>query len=266
MFLRDGIRIAAKEGAPVYFTLLTSLLTPLPAHGRTALFMVRISQALQDTPPFMKSMHGWLVKFICQTSPLQNVVGQRHKDDDSLVTQEEFDRGERPAQVCPFVADSLDADNFWVERSAFTKEQTQQISLRLTQLIDEFVAAPPAYDPRKTGKPAPTNILTKCFLLYFPNFSATKSRGPLKEIDQLHSAHKPIFMGSGLAIGQFYPGCEQEGIYTDPNQPAPRKKFLSLVSPEPAFAIRYLAKHDSVFNRKGSDFRPFYEKYFPSSD
>jgi len=106
-------------------------------------------------------------------------------------------------------------------------------------------------------------------LLYFPNFGATRSRGALKQIDELHKAFKPRYMESGLGLGQFYPGCPIEGVYTDTEEREPRvarKKFLPLVSPEPAFAIRYLAKHDSIFNPEGSEFRYAYEKFFPATN
>ncbi len=218
--------------------------------------MIPLSRALQqDSSPVLKSIDGWLRKFICDTRRNQNVIGNRHKSDRSLVSQEEFDRKDKAAQVCPFVADSIDRDQFWVERSEFTRHQTPQIAVRLNELISEFVLTPPEYDPRKTGKPAPAEVISKCFLLYFPNFGNQGSSGALPEIDQLHKAFKPQYMDAGLGLGQFYAGCPIEGVYS--------KGFRPLISPVPAFAIRYLAVHDDVFNPPGSDFRHVYEKFFP---
>jgi hypothetical protein len=220
--------------------------------------MIPLSQALAQQPePVLQSIDGWLDKFICNTHPKQNVVGNRHKIDRSLVTQDEFYRKDKVAQVCPFVRDSIDKDQFWVERSRFTRLHTPQISIRLNELIAEFVNTTPAYDPRKTGKAASTDVISKTFLLYFPNFGHKSSDGLLPEIANLHKALKPRYMDAGLALGQFYAGCPVEGIYS--------KTFRPLFAPVPAFAIRYLALHDEVFNPPGSDLRHAYERFFPSS-
>ena len=223
--------------------------------------MVRLSEALENSNSLvLRSMHGWLTKFICHAHPKQGVVGNRHKEDGSVVTQEEFDRDEKMAHVCPFVKDSIDSNNFWIESSDLTRYQSAQIAVRLNELIDEFVHTSPEFDPFTVGHAAPAEHATKCFLLYFPNFGLEKSHmGSLTEIDELHETFKPRYMERGLALGQFYPGCAQEGVYSG-------QEFKSLISPAPAFAIRYLAKHDSLFNRPGSAGRKFYEKYFPSEN
>ncbi len=237
--------------------LLTCTLTAAYLYVTNCLCVIPLSEALKEEPlpPFLKSIDGWLRKFIIVPVAIQKVVGNRHKADGSLVTQEEFDRKDRAAHVCPFIADSLDRNQFWIERSEFTKEQTPQISVRLNELMDEFVIAPPAYDPKATGKPAPNEVISKTFLLYFPNFGNLKSHGSLSEIDELHKTFKPKYMERGLGLGQFYPGCPIPGVYGE--------KFKPLTAPVAAFAVRYLAIHDNVFNKVGSEHRALYEKFFP---
>lgn len=245
------------------WTMLISLLTLAYVHATQSACMIPLSEALKEEPlpPFLERIDGWLRKFIIRPVAIQNVVGNRHKADGSLVTQEEFDRRDRAAHVCPFIADSLDRNQFWIERSAFTKDQTPQIAVRLNELMEEFVNTPPAYDPKTNGKPAPNEVISKTFLLYFPNFGNVKSYGSLREIDELHKTFKPIYMERGLGLGQFYPGCPVTGVYTDEKKD--KTLFRPLVGPVVAFAVRYLAIHDNVFNKVGSEHRALYEKFFP---
>ena len=242
--------------------LLICLLTAAYLYATSCPCVVPLSQALKQDPlpPFLKSIEGWLRKFITVPIASQKVVGNRHKGDASLVTQDEFDRKERVAHVCPFIADSLDKDQFWIEASPFTKDQIPQITVRLNELIEEFVSTPPEHDPIKEKKPAPKDVISKTFLLYFPNFGNPKSRGRLPEIDELHKTFKRKFMERGLALGQFYPGCPEFGVYSGETS-----SFRPLTAPVVAFAVRYLAVHDDVFNKVGSEHRHLYENFFPTT-
>lgn len=219
--------------------------------------MERFSVVLNDPTrtPEMEGMQKWVEKFICGTFRPQSVVGNRVDDYGLTVTQLMFDNKNRWAHVCPFIRDSLDYDQFWIKESDLDNEAPDAIEQLLREQIEEFKQCPPAFDPIAEGKGAQLPILWKTFLIFFPRFMHF-SRGAVPLIDGLHSKLKPIFVQAGLMLGQFYAGCPVGAVYNPawPNV---------LTSPYPAFAIRYMAKHDKLFITTNSPEYESYEKFFP---
>jgi hypothetical protein len=200
------------------------------------------SEPLQD-------LAGWVRKFICRCNARQGVVGRR-VDPHGVVGQAEFDAKSRRAHVCPFVADSIDRDLFWMAESDLGLNQTAQIEALLRDQIATFMAAVPAYDPYAAGAPASGDTMLKTFFTALPRLK--HAEGSSEAIEGIFQTLKPEFMGAGLMLGQFYHGCPQPGAHNP--------KFQPLWTPWPAFAVRYMVKEDHLFTNALT--REFYEHYF----
>lgn len=206
-------------------------------------------------PRPLKHMMQWLEKSICNTQPKQGVVGQRKLSDGGVVTPAMFEKKEKAAHVCPFVQDSLDANLFWFEESTATRQDSEVIERRLLAMVEEFVKELPDYDPIKEQRidGAPSPHVFKAFLLVVPNFRLLGSRKADSLMDNIHEKIKPEYVKRGLMLGQFYSTCQQEGVYNE--------AWPALTSPWPAFAARYMVRHDSLFVR--GNLLPYYKQYFP---
>jgi hypothetical protein len=197
-----------------------------------------------------------ILKFICGFMPVQRVVG--HRDDPKIpgqhVTKALFDGGARIAQVCPFVLNAIDRDLFWI--AEFDLADRVSIEKLILDQIPDFISQQPAFNPAKNRKPAPRYpYILKTWMSVFPNVPNPQP-GAMHLLEIIHQAIKGDFVRQGLALGQFYQGCPQEAIY---NKSWNRVLWL----PYPSFAIRYLVKHDHLFNPPGSATHTDYRKYFP---
>jgi hypothetical protein len=202
----------------------------------------------------LQQTQSWIEKWVCSVTPKQQVVNNRH-DYGRIVTQAMYDRHGRPAHVCPFVADSVDRDLYWLEESALTSKADIKTLLR-NQILD-FVAAPPAFDPTAAKRPAGLPQLWKTFMTIFPQVKHPSSSGAMPLFDSIHSELKTEFMQRGLMLGQFYPGCPQQGVY------GPAFRPLG-ICPWPAYAIRYMAVHDHLFyDPKIKEHDAAYRSLFP---
>jgi len=193
----------------------------------------------------MRIMQVWVRKFICVVKPRQLVVDNRIDHlTDQPITQQQFDDRDRAAHVCPFVQESIDRDQYWMEESALTADDRGAIEALLLKQVEDFIAEAPAYDPMGTGSPipAPADSVYKTFMTIFPNVPHV--RGRLDLFEDIHKKLKPAVLARGMMIGQFYNGCpwEEGAIY------APDFKSVILSSPTPAFALRYLVSQDHIFN------------------
>jgi hypothetical protein len=197
-------------------------------------------------------MQNWVERYICGVNKNQSVVGNRKDEFGTIVTQLMYDNKNRWAHVCPFVRDSLDYDMFWIEESDV--EDRHRIEELLNQQLVQFKSCPPAFDPVATGKAADLPVSLKTFLTFFPRIRL-RSKGLFPMFDEIHKSLKPDFIRAGLMLGQFYAGCPVASVY-NPLWKGP------LISPYPAFATRYMAKHDSLFISRGTREFEEYKKYF----
>lgn len=215
--------------------------------------MEKFSIASRNSSKALRQAARWVEMWVCGISPKQGVVGSR-RDWGLIVTQEMADRGGRPAQVCPFVADSLDRDLFWMEESDLTV--ANDIKRLLRNQIPAFVSAQPAHNPMTGNVPARLPELWKTFLTIFPQVQQ-RSTGGMPLFDAIHADLKTDFMKNGLMLGQFYQGCPQEGIHSANFKPLG-------IAPWPCFAIRYMASHDyRFFDRTNVDHEQAFLRYFP---
>lgn len=60
-----------------------------------------------------------------------------------------------------------------------------------------------------------------------------------KYIDEAHSLIKPVFMETGLMIGEFHPLSLKKGVHSE--------TFLPMRSSQPAFVVRAMSPHDALF-------------------
>ena len=209
----------------------------------------------QESPrPHWAHMHGWIERFICSTSPLQNVVGKRDLPDGGKVTQAQFDAGDRVAHVCPFLVDAIERDLFYVEESPLT--DLLQIRKLLVARMGDFKRAEPAYDPIVAGRLASMPIGLKALLIFFPNYQPPAA-GPDTGVDQIFKWMIVPFFRQGLILGQFYKGCAEPAVHN-----AAWKKILT--APYLAWVVRYLQPHDSAFIMPGTPGYPIYQKLLPT--
>ncbi len=212
-----------------------------------------IRSAAQEHRPEWQQIRGWIERFICGTSVMQNVVGQRDHPDGGKVTQAQFDAGARVAHVCPFLIDSIERDLFYIEESPLT--DLRQIRKLLTARMNDFKQAEPAYDPIAAGQLAAMPVGLKALLIFFPQYQQTFC-GPDPYVDEIFKWMIIRFLRDGLILGQFYKGCEEPAVHN------PQWKKV-LTAPYLAWVVRYLQPHDSAFIKPGSTGHPIYASLLP---
>jgi hypothetical protein len=216
-------------------------------------YSTAVRRAQQEGRQDWAQMQGWIEKFICNTSPLQNVVGNRDHPSGGKITQAHFDANDKTAHVCPFVIDAIVRGMFYIESSELS--DVLQIRKLLLARIEDFKKFEPAYDPIAAGELATMPLGLKAFLIFFPNYQPPVP-GPDPRIDQLYKWMIVPFLRQGLILGQFYRGCREEAVHN------PSWKNI-LTSPYLAFVVRYLQPHDSTFIRPGTPGWPIYQKLLP---
>jgi hypothetical protein len=165
------------------------------------------------------------------------VVGNRDDPAGGKVTEASLVTNKRVTHVCPFVLDSIETDNFWIEASDET--DLDVIEGILLAQIPQFMDCEPAHNPLHMGPPSGTTTL-KTFLTFFPKYKLPNPAGPDIDVDAKYADMRIRFREAGLMLGQFYRGCRQGAVYN------PEWKQV-LTSPWLAFAIRYMAPHDKLF-------------------
>jgi hypothetical protein len=204
----------------------------------------------------MQAVQRRIQRFICGVMPNQNVVGNREDYfTGQIVTSANAQAKDRSAHVCPFVDESIQRDYYWIEESLLTS-QTDIESLLLSQ-IPHFLNDGSPYNPVSTDSPAGTPHIWKTYMTIFPN--VTHPPGSCPMFDSIHTNLKSLFYACGLALGQFYYKCTQGAIYN------PSWTGATLSMPYPAFALRYLVKHDRLFTPTNTStlLYKIYKHYFP---
>lgn len=205
----------------------------------------------------MEAVQNRILKFVCGVMPRLNVVGNRISiATGQPVTQAEANAKAQSAQVCPFVQESINRDEYWIEEVVLTNSDRPLIEDLLRERADEFMAQAPAYDPRITGKPAGSRYIYKTYMTVFPN--VVHPKGQLQLFEDIHKSVKADLTDMGLMLGQFYHGCPQPAIYN------PTWTGVVLSLPYPAFAIRYMVAHDKKFNGQPPARTAIaFQRYFP---
>ncbi|MHC5596714.1 MAG: DUF6875 domain-containing protein [Nostoc sp.] len=139
----------------------------------------------------------------------------------------------RPGAVCPFVPFSLKSNSIHlavIHTKDLYPEQLEEIVRRYRDIFLEMQV--------KEQELA----INKAFLLIFPDVHIEDAS---KVIDSVQQKLKPLFVESGLMIGEFYKRNESPGLH-NPN-------FRPLRSPIPLLAIRFMVEADLPFLQNPAD-------------
>ncbi|BAY10334.1 DUF6875 domain-containing protein [Calothrix sp. NIES-2098] len=168
-------------------------------------------EQLQQDLPYLIEISQWLKTFLSRSHP---------------------DLG-RPGPVCPFVpkAIKLDCIRLRVIRSHNLVQQ-QVINIVLPYL-NTFLEL----EPREQD-----DSLNKAILLLFPDISHEDAP---RLIDSVQKELKPLFVESGLMLGEFHKRNHTPGLH-NPN-------FRPLRSPIPMLAIRFMVESDLPFLQNAED-------------
>ncbi len=154
----------------------------------------------------------------------------------------------RPGPVCPYVPHALKSNNIEMAVIRTKNHESQQIEKVVKNYRDIFL------ETAKNQKEATT---TKAFLLIFPDVHIEDTT-PI--IDSIQQKLKPLFVESGLMLGEFHKRTQSPGLH-NPN-------FRPLRSPIPLLAIRFMGEFDLPFLESPDDphlrirYLEAYLKYF----
>lgn len=133
----------------------------------------------------------------------------------------------RPGVVCPFVPYALKSNSIRlavIRTKDLYPEQIEEIVSRYRDIFLEMEVQEPEL------------AINKAFLLIFPDIRIEETS---KLIDGVQQKLKPLFVESGLMIGEFHKRNESPGLH-NPN-------FRPLRSPIPLLAIRFMVELDLPF-------------------
>ncbi|WP_327141433.1 DUF6875 domain-containing protein [Nocardia sp. NBC_01327] len=143
---------------------------------------------------------------------------------ESFLTQPSEDLG-RDGPVCPYVRPSMRRDLLWLAQVPAAEPQP----LWLHAIIEDALEV---YPELPTGNGNSTSVL-RALITVFPNLT------DLSLIDEMHVEFKTRFVERGAMLGQFYPGCDQPGLWN--------KDFRPLDAPMPMLVVRSMMTTDFPF-------------------
>ena len=186
---------------------------------------IEIEQVQQDLPYLIEIME-WVKSFLSRHHP---------------------DLG-RPGPVCPYVPHAFKSNSIEMAVIRTKNYESWQIEEIVGNYRDIFL------ELAKNQKEATT---TKAFLLVFPDVHIEDTT---QIIDSIQQKLKPLFVESGLMIGEFHRRNQSPGLH-NPN-------FRPLRSPIPLLAIRFMGEFDLPFLQSPYDpylrirYLEAYLKYF----
>lgn len=145
----------------------------------------------------------------------------------------------REGPVCPYVGPALRRDLMWVGRIAGRRPWPDYVRLVLSEALELFAELPPA-----DGGDA----VLKALVTTLPGLR------DYTLIDELHAELKSEFVAEGLMLGQFYPGCDQPGLWN--------KDFRPLDAPIPMLVVRTMMTTDFPFLVEHPEWLTAYVKKF----
>ncbi|MEU0540249.1 DUF6875 domain-containing protein [Nocardia sp. NPDC005978] len=143
---------------------------------------------------------------------------------DSYLTRPSDDLG-RDGPVCPYVKPAMRRDLLW-----FAQVPAAEPHMMWVRAIIEDALA--IYPGLPTGNGSSTSVL-RALITVFPNLS------DYSLIDDIHAEFKTKFVAQGVMFGQFYPGCDQPGLWN--------KDFRPLDAPMPMLVVRSMMTTDFPF-------------------
>jgi hypothetical protein len=144
----------------------------------------------------------------------------------SFLAKHHSDLG-RPGPVCPYVPHSLKSNSIEIGVIRSKNLEPHQVENIVAEYKDIFL---------ETAAKAKEPSINQAFLLVFPDLPLLEAS---ELIDGIQKKLKPVFVDSGLMIGEFH-GRTQTGGLHNPN-------FRPLRSPIPLLAIRFMVEADLAF-------------------
>jgi hypothetical protein len=140
----------------------------------------------------------------------------------------------RPGPVCPFVPKAINLNYIRLRVIRSHNLAQQQVVDIVLPYLNTFLEL----EPREQEEDA----LNKAILLLFPDISHEDAP---QLIDSVQKQLKPLFVNSGLMLGEFHKRNETPGLH-NPN-------FRPLRSPIPMLAIRFMVESDLPFLQSADD-------------
>ncbi len=138
----------------------------------------------------------------------------------------------RPGPVCPFTPEALMRDTLRIKVTRFVSEPAREIEQTVMACKEVFKGLEP------TGEAA----IFKALLMVFPDVSLEEAPAL---IDATKDRLKPLFVKSGLMLGEFHENNSGSGLHNEQFQP--------LRSPIPMLVIRFMVSSDLVFLNRDTD-------------
>ncbi|MEH1870470.1 DUF6875 domain-containing protein [Nostoc sp.] len=135
----------------------------------------------------------------------------------------------RRGVVCPFVPSSLKSNNIWLAVIHTKNLCLEQVEAIVKSYLDIFLKKEADDDDKELA-------ISKAFVLIFPDVHIEEAS---KVIDGVQKKLKPMFVESGLMLGEFHNRTENPGLH-NPN-------FRPLRSPIPLLVIRPMTEIDLTF-------------------
>ncbi|MFN6562381.1 MAG: DUF6875 domain-containing protein [Nostoc sp. ChiSLP01] len=139
----------------------------------------------------------------------------------------------RPGAVCPFVPHSVRSNNIRLAVIRTKDLYPEQIENIVKRYRDIFLEMDVKEQESK---------ISKAFLLIFPDIHIEDAS---KTIDSIQQKLKPLFVESGLMIGEFHKRNQSPGLHNP--------DFRPLRSPVPLLAIRFMVEADLPFLQSPAD-------------
>lgn len=143
---------------------------------------------------------------------------------DQYLTQPCDDLG-RDGPVCPYVRPSMRRDLLWLGQVPAARPRPQWVRAIIEDALDTYPELP-------TGNGSSSSVL-RALVTIFPNLE------DYSLIDEIHAEFKSSFVERGFMLGQFYPGCDQPGLWN--------KDFRPLDAPLPMLVVRSMMTTDFPF-------------------
>lgn len=168
-------------------------------------------EQLQKDLPYLVEIWSWLRNFLAQAHPELGRTGS----------------------VCPFIPKALNLNAIKLRVIRTDNIQHQELYNIVLTYLNAFLELEPT---------AKEEAIYKTIILIFPEI--THEDAP-RLIDVVQKQLKPLFVESGLMLGEFHNYNETPGLH-NPN-------FRPLRSPVPLLAIRFMVESDLVFLQNAED-------------
>ncbi|WP_373862461.1 DUF6875 domain-containing protein [Nocardia acidivorans] len=143
---------------------------------------------------------------------------------DSFLTRPSDELG-RDGPVCPYVRPSMRRDLLWLAQVPAAEPRPLWVRAIIEDALEVYSELP-------TGNGSSTSVL-RGLITVFQNLA------DYSLIDEIHAEFKTKFVERGAMLGQFYPGCDQPGLWN--------KEFRPLDAPMPMLVVRSMMTTDFPF-------------------